>query len=65
MATKKANELMAMLLHLFGLPPWAAVFTVVRPWAPDDGMWLFAEAMLQGDPSKSLLWQDAAGFHLY
>jgi len=54
-ATKKANELMAHAYsHLFGLPTVGLrFFTVYGPWGrPDMAMWLFAEAMLQGQPIK-------------
>ena len=54
-ATKKANELMAHAYsHLFGLPTVGLrFFTVYGPWGrPDMAMWLFAEAMLKGQPIK-------------
>jgi UDP-glucuronate 4-epimerase len=54
-ATKKANELMAHAYsHLFGLPSVGLrFFTVYGPWGrPDMAMWLFTEAMLQGQPIK-------------
>jgi UDP-glucuronate 4-epimerase len=54
-ATKKANELMAHAYsHLFGLPTVGLrFFTVYGPWGrPDMAMWLFTEAMLQGQPIK-------------
>jgi UDP-glucuronate 4-epimerase len=54
-ATKKANELMAHAYsHLFGLATVGLrFFTVYGPWGrPDMAMWLFAEAMLKGQPIK-------------
>ena len=54
-ATKKANELMAHAYsHLFGIPTVGLrFFTVYGPWGrPDMAMWLFTEAMLQGQPIK-------------
>jgi UDP-glucuronate 4-epimerase len=54
-ATKKANELMAHAYsHLFGLHTVGLrFFTVYGPWGrPDMAMWLFAEAMLRGQPIK-------------
>jgi UDP-glucuronate 4-epimerase len=54
-ATKKANELMAHAYsHLFGLATVGLrFFTVYGPWSrPDMAMWLFTEAMLQGNPIK-------------
>jgi UDP-glucuronate 4-epimerase len=54
-ATKKANELMAHAYsHLFGIScVGLRFFTVYGPWGrPDMAMWLFAEAMLQGQPIK-------------
>jgi UDP-glucuronate 4-epimerase len=54
-ATKKANELMAHAYsHLFGIPTVGLrFFTVYGPWGrPDMAMWLFAEAMLKGQPIK-------------
>ena len=54
-ASKKANELMAHAYsHLFGLPTTGLrFFTVYGPWGrPDMAMWLFAKAILAGDPIK-------------
>jgi UDP-glucuronate 4-epimerase len=54
-ASKKANELMAhAYAHLFGLPVTGLrFFTVYGPWGrPDMAMWLFAAAILQGEPIK-------------
>ncbi|MGA9754074.1 MAG: NAD-dependent epimerase/dehydratase family protein [Desulfobaccales bacterium] len=54
-ATKKANELMAHAYsHLFGIHSVGLrFFTVYGPWGrPDMAMWLFTEAMLQGQPIK-------------
>jgi len=54
-ATKKANELMAhAYAHLFGLPVTGLrFFTVYGPWGrPDMAMWLFASAILKGQPIK-------------
>jgi UDP-glucuronate 4-epimerase len=54
-ATKKANELMAHAYsHLFDIHTVGLrFFTVYGPWGrPDMAMWLFAEAMLQGQPIK-------------
>jgi UDP-glucuronate 4-epimerase len=54
-ATKKANELMAhSYSHLFGLQTIGLrFFTVYGPWGrPDMAMWLFADAMLKGEPIK-------------
>lgn len=54
-ATKKANELMAhSYSHLYGLPTTGLrFFTVYGPWGrPDMALWLFAEAMLTGQPIK-------------
>jgi UDP-glucuronate 4-epimerase len=54
-ATKKANELMAHAYsHLFGIPTVGLrFFTVYGPWGrPDMAMWLFAQAMLKGQPIK-------------
>jgi len=54
-ASKKANELMAhAYAHLFGLPSTGLrFFTVYGPWGrPDMAMWLFAAAMLAGQPIK-------------
>jgi UDP-glucuronate 4-epimerase len=52
-ATKKANEVMAhSYSHLFGLPTTGLrFFTVYGPWGrPDMAMWLFAKAIMSGDP---------------
>ncbi len=52
-ATKKANELMAHTYsHLFGLPTTGLrFFTVYGPWGrPDMAMFLFAKAILAGEP---------------
>jgi UDP-glucuronate 4-epimerase len=52
-ATKRANELMAhSYSHLFGLQAIGLrFFTVYGPWGrPDMATWLFAEAMLKGEP---------------
>jgi UDP-glucuronate 4-epimerase len=52
-ATKKANELMAHTYsHLYGLPTTGLrFFTVYGPWGrPDMALFLFAKAMLAGDP---------------
>jgi UDP-glucuronate 4-epimerase len=52
-ATKKANELMAHTYsHLYALPTTALrFFTVYGPWGrPDMALFLFANAMLKGDP---------------
>jgi UDP-glucuronate 4-epimerase len=52
-ATKKANEAMAhAYAHLFGLPATGLrFFTVYGPWGrPDMAMWLFTEAILNGQP---------------
>ena len=54
-ASKKANELMAhAYAHLFGLPTTGLrFFTVYGPWGrPDMAMWLFASAILKGQPIK-------------
>jgi len=54
-ASKKANELMAHAYsHLFRLPTTGLrFFTVYGPWGrPDMAMWLFAEAILAGEPIK-------------
>jgi UDP-glucuronate 4-epimerase len=54
-ATKKSNELMAhTYAHLFGLPVTGLrFFTVYGPWGrPDMAMWLFAKAILAGEPIK-------------
>lgn len=52
-ATKKANELMAHCYsHLYGLPTTGLrFFTVYGPWGrPDMAMFLFAKAILAGQP---------------
>ena len=54
-ASKKANELMAhSYAHLFKLPATGLrFFTVYGPWGrPDMAMWLFASAILAGQPIK-------------
>ena len=54
-ATKKANELMAhSYAHLFNLPATGLrFFTVYGPWGrPDMAMWIFAEAIMRGQPIK-------------
>ena len=54
-ASKKANELMAHAYsHLFRLPTTGLrFFTVYGPWGrPDMAMWLFARAILAGEPIK-------------
>src|SRR5262249_26972819 len=54
-ASKKANELMAhAYAHLFALPATGLrFFTVYGPWGrPDMAMWLFTDAILQGQPIK-------------
>src|SRR5579885_3083770 len=54
-ASKKANESMAHAYsHLFGLPTTGLrFFTVYGPWGrPDMAMWLFARAILAGQPIK-------------
>jgi UDP-glucuronate 4-epimerase len=54
-ASKKANELMAhSYAHLFRLPVTGLrFFTVYGPWGrPDMAMWLFAKAILAGEPIK-------------
>jgi len=54
-ATKKANELMAhAYAHLFKLPTSGLrFFTVYGPWGrPDMAMWIFASAILAGQPIK-------------
>jgi len=54
-ATKKANELMAHTYsHLYGLPTTGLrFFTVYGPWGrPDMAPFLFAKAMLSGEPIK-------------
>ena len=54
-ASKKANELMAHAYsHLFRLPTTGLrFFTVYGSWGrPDMAMWLFAKAILAGEPIK-------------
>jgi UDP-glucuronate 4-epimerase len=54
-ASKKANELMAHAYsHLFRLPTTGLrFFTVYGPWGrPDMALWLFAKAILAGEPIK-------------
>jgi UDP-glucuronate 4-epimerase len=54
-ATKKANELMShAYAHLFGLPVTGLrFFTVYGPWGrPDMAMWIFAKAIIAGEPIK-------------
>ena len=54
-ATKKANELMAhSYAHLYGLPTTGLrFFTVYGPWGrPDMAMWIFAKAIMAGEPIK-------------
>ena len=54
-ASKKANELMAhAYAHLFDLPVTGLrFFTVYGPWGrPNMAMWLFAAAILKGQPIK-------------
>ena len=54
-ASKKANELMAHAYsHLFKLPTTGLrFFTVYGPWGrPDMAMWIFAEAIISGQPIK-------------
>src|SRR5262245_12562981 len=54
-ASKKANELMAhAYANLFGLPMTGLrFFTVYRPWGrPDMAMWIFAKAILSGEPIR-------------
>ncbi len=54
-ATKKANEAMAhVYAHLFGLPcTGLRFFTVYGPWGrPDMSPFLFARAILAGEPLK-------------
>ena len=53
--TKKANELMAhAYAHLYRVPTTGLrFFTVYGPWGrPDMAMWLFAKAILAGEPIK-------------
>jgi UDP-glucuronate 4-epimerase len=54
-ATKKSNELTAhSYSHLFGLPTTGLrFFTVYGTWGrPDMAMWIFAKAILEGQPIK-------------
>lgn len=54
-ASKKANELMAhAYAHLFKLPMTGLrFFTVYGPWGrPDMAMWIFASAIMAGQPIK-------------
>ncbi len=54
-ASKKANELMShAYAHLFGLPVTGLrFFTVYGPWGrPDMAMWIFAKAIMAGEPIK-------------
>jgi UDP-glucuronate 4-epimerase len=54
-ASKKANELMShAYAHLFRLPMTGLrFFTVYGPWGrPDMAMWIFAKAILAGEPIK-------------
>ena len=54
-ASKKANELMShAYAHLFGLPATGLrFFTVYGPWGrPDMAMWIFAKAIITGEPVK-------------
>ncbi|MBR1156990.1 NAD-dependent epimerase [Bradyrhizobium sp. JYMT SZCCT0428] len=54
-ASKRANELMAhSYSHLFGLPTTGLrFFTVYGPWGrPDMAMFIFAKAILEGQPIK-------------
>ena len=54
-ASKKANELMShAYAHLFGLPTTGLrFFTVYGPWGrPDMAMWIFAKAIIGGEPVK-------------
>lgn len=54
-ASKKANELMAhAYAHLFELPMTGLrFFTVYGPWGrPDMAMWIFAKAIINGEPIK-------------
>jgi UDP-glucuronate 4-epimerase len=54
-ASKKANELMSHAYsHLFGIPTTGLrFFTVYGPWGrPDMAMWIFAKAILAGEPIK-------------
>ena len=54
-ATKKAGELMGhTYAHLYGVPVTALrFFTVYGPWGrPDMAAWLFAKAILAGEPIR-------------
>lgn len=54
-ATKKANEMMAhSYAHLYGIPATGLrFFTVYGPWGrPDMALFLFAKAIIAGDPIK-------------
>jgi len=54
-ATKKSNEVLAhSYAHLFGLPATGLrFFTIYGPWGrPDMAYWLFAKAILSGEPIK-------------
>src|SRR6185312_1317068 len=54
-ASKKANELMShAYAHLFGIPSTGLrFFTVYGPWGrPDMAMWIFAKAIIAGEPIK-------------
>ncbi|MGZ5896849.1 MAG: NAD-dependent epimerase [Xanthobacteraceae bacterium] len=54
-ASKKANELMShAYAHLFGVPMTGLrFFTVYGPWGrPDMAMWIFAKAIIAGEPIK-------------
>lgn len=54
-ATKKANEMMAhSYSHLYRIPTTGLrFFTVYGPWGrPDMALFLFADAMLKGEPIK-------------
>ncbi len=54
-ATKKANELMAhAYAHLYGVPATGLrFFTVYGPWGrPDMAIWLFAAAIVRGEPIR-------------
>ena len=54
-ATKRSNELMAHAYsHLFGLcTVGLRFFTVYGPWGrPDMAMWMFAKAIMRGEPIK-------------
>ena len=54
-ASKKANELMAhAYAHLYAMPATGLrFFTVYGPWGrPDMAMWIFASAIIAGQPIK-------------